>query len=140
MIIKSFKIFEMTVTDLSNEIDDFLLYFQDEGYQIENRYRYGGGIGIWRNHHPSEHSDGKSIFKKISDDFFRLVDYLLSHVRKVVINVEMIVEKKSNRFNIIGYDTPSIGFIIHRGEKDWEDRLLKDIGENTKIRSISIEI
>jgi hypothetical protein len=139
-MIKSFKIFEMTVSELSNEIDDLLLYFQDEGYQIENRYRYGGGIGIWRNHHPREHSDGKSLFSRISDDFFRLVDYLLSHVRKVVINVEMIVEKKSNRFNSTGYDTPSIGFIIHRGESDWEYRLSKDIGLNTKIRSISIEI
>jgi len=140
MIIKSFKIFEMTVPELSNEIDDFLLYFEDEGYQIENRYRYGGGISIWKNHHTSEHSDDKSIFKNISDDLLRLVEYLLLNVKKVIIDVEIIFEKFTTRFNTTGYDTSTIVFIIHRSEEDWEERILKEVRLDTKIRSISIQI
>jgi hypothetical protein len=132
--------FEMFLSELSNDIDDLLLYFQDEGYQVENRYKYGGVISIWKNHHTSEHSDDKSIFKNISDELLRLVGYLLLNVKKVIIDVEMIFEKFTTRFNTTGYDTSTIGFIIHRSEEDWEERILKEIGLNTKIRSISIQI
>jgi hypothetical protein len=141
IMIKSFKIFEMTVPELSNEIDDFLLYFEDEGYQSENRYRYGGGISIYRNHLPiNQWNNEKTSFKNISDDLLRLVEYLLLNVKKVIIDIEMIFEKFTTRFNTTGYDTSTIGFIIHRSEEDWEDRILKEIGLNTKIRSISIQI
>lgn len=89
MIIKSFKIFEMTVSELSNEIDEFLLYFQDEGYQIENRYSYGGGISIWVDHHPfDKFYDEKYSFNNIKDDFLRIISYLLTIVSKVSINID----------------------------------------------------
>lgn len=89
MIIKSFKIFEMTVAELSNEIDEFLLYFQDEGYKVSNRYRYGGGISIWVDNHPfDKFYDEKYSFNNIKDDFLRIISYLLTIVSKVSINID----------------------------------------------------
>ena len=139
-MIKSFKMFEMFLSELSNDIDDLLLYFQDEGYQVENRYKYGGNISIWKSHHSNEHSDNKSIFKNISDDFLRLVEYLLLNVKKVIIDVEIIFEKFTTRFNTTGYDTSTTRFVIHRREEDWEERILKEVRLDEKIRSILIQI
>jgi hypothetical protein len=139
IMIKSFKVFEMTVSELSNEIDDFLLYFEDEEYKTENRYRYGGGVSIYRKDLPKNQlNNEKTSFKNIYDDLLRLVGYLLLNVKKVSIDIEMIFEKFNTRFNTTGYDITTIGFIIHRSEKDWEDRILKEIRLDTKIRSIQI--
>lgn len=132
MIIKSFKIFEMTVAELSNEIDEFLLYFQDEGYKVSNRYRYGGGISIWVDHHPfDKFYDEKYSFNNIKDDFLRIISYLLTIVSKVSINIDGPMAVKN---------PICLGLVISNKEKDWEERVLKEIGLNTKIQAISIEI
>lgn len=122
----------MSMKDFSEEVNDFLYTFQDAGYNIENRMNGGGGISIFTNHYPFEKfKDDRYLFSTISEDFFRLIEWMLTIVSKV----SFIVNGPISVHNPI-----HIGFIIHRTEKDWEERLIKDIGLNTKIQSIIIEI
>jgi hypothetical protein len=132
MIIKSFKIFEWTFSQLHTEVDSFLYPFLDEGYKINNRLNGGGGISIWVDNHPFEKFYGeKYSFSSISDDFLRLIEFLLNSVNKVRINVDGPIAVRS---------PICLGIIIHRDQKDWEERILKEIRLDTKIQAILIEI
>lgn len=141
MLIKSFKIFEMTMAELSNGINDFLVYFKDEGYKIENRVSGGGGISIYKDYNPlKQYIDKESTFSVISDDLIRLVKYLLSNSNKVIIDVEILEEKMGSSSLRYANSFKTLNILIQSGEKDWENRLLERIGKDSQIRSIIIDV
>lgn len=126
MIVKTFKIFE-SFSNLSEDLNEFLLYFQDEDYVIENRIRYGGGILIINNYGKKE----RYKFINIKDYFLRLIEFLFLHLNKIYIEVSIF-----NEFD--GYQT--LNFKLNLEENiNWEKDLSR-INDSSIIKYISIEI
>lgn len=125
-IFKNFKLFnEMNGLQFSEKINDYLLSFSDEGFNVENRYP-AGGIVIYNR-------DNNIEFSQIKHDLESLLSYISSvvSINSVVIDFEPI--DKPRRRSKVSTHT----FSIKRNEFDTE--LISDIDDSYPIRLISLE-
>jgi hypothetical protein len=119
MIIKKFKLFEeISTSEFSKNIDEYLYPFADVDFTVFNRYP-AGGVGMYNYNHPV-------LFSKIKNDLESLLDYISSETD--IDSVEIDFEPT----NLSSYS-----FNVKRNE--FEDSLLSDMKDDYLIRSISIE-
>ena len=129
MIIKKFKLFEeISTSEFSKNIDEYLYPFADVDFTVFNRYP-AGGVGMYNYNHPV-------LFSKIKNDLESLLDYISSETDIDSVEIDFKPKSVSKNFWEV---TQRQKWSFSARMNEFEDSLLSDIKDDYLIRSISIE-